>query len=74
MNTKIRKVTADALSYSKWVLAAIAIIVAVKFAVNPGADLTDVVLWRLAQIIIVLPPIVFIGMFLYCYFGFNEDD
>jgi hypothetical protein len=74
MNLKIKTAIKGAWSYSKWILSAIAIIVAVKFLINPGTDTSDVIAWRLLQIALVLPPIVFIGMFFYCYFGLDKKD
>lgn len=74
MNIRTKKAMIGAWSYSKWILSAIAIIVAVKFAINPGADPINIILMRLVQIVLVVPPVVFIGMFIYCYFGFDKAN
>ena len=74
MNTRTKKAMIGAWGYSKWILSAIAIIVAVKFVINPGTDPVNTILIRLAQIVLVLPPVVFIGMFIYCYFGFDKNN
>lgn len=74
MNTRTKKAMIGAWGYSKWILSAIAIIVAVKFAINPGTDPVDVILVRLIEIVLALPPVVFLGMFIYCYFGFDKKN
>lgn len=74
MNIRTKEAMIGAWGYSKWILSAIAIIVTVKFAINPGTDPVNTILIRLAQIVLVLPPVVFIGMFIYCYFGFDKNN
>lgn len=71
MNKRVKFSLMWGLDVSKGILFLIALVAGIKIMFNPGNDPMDIVLWRLAEISILVVPLVIIGCAVYGYINYE---